>query len=77
LAGALQLDEAERAHLFDLARTAGPVPARRPRPAKQRVQKGLARRYSAYCAVGRTSALTGGRAWSSAAASVRLSLDRA
>jgi transcriptional regulator with XRE-family HTH domain len=39
LARALQLDDAERAHLFDLARAAQPtVPARRRRPAKQRVR---------------------------------------
>jgi transcriptional regulator with XRE-family HTH domain len=36
LARALQLDDAERAHLFDLARAAGPVAPRRPRPAKKR-----------------------------------------
>ena len=33
IAGALQLDEAERDHLFDLARAAGPAPKRRPRKA--------------------------------------------
>ena len=33
LADALQLDDAERAHLFDLARAASPVPARRTRRA--------------------------------------------
>jgi transcriptional regulator with XRE-family HTH domain len=33
LADALQLDDAERAHLFDLARAASPVPARRARRA--------------------------------------------
>jgi hypothetical protein len=39
LAGALQLDEAERAHLFDLARAAHPVAtARRRRPKKERVR---------------------------------------
>jgi transcriptional regulator with XRE-family HTH domain len=39
LARALQLDEAERAHLFDLARTAQPTPARpRRRQAKQRIR---------------------------------------
>ena len=39
LAGALQLDDAERAHLFDLARAAHPPPARpRRRQAKQRVR---------------------------------------
>jgi transcriptional regulator with XRE-family HTH domain len=39
LAGALQLDDAERAHLFDLARAAQPTTARpRRRHAKQRVR---------------------------------------
>jgi len=39
LARALQLDEAERAHLFDLARAAQPALApRRPRRAKQQVR---------------------------------------
>jgi transcriptional regulator with XRE-family HTH domain len=39
LARALQLDDAERAHLFDLARAAQPtVPARRRRPGKQRIR---------------------------------------
>jgi len=39
LAGALQLDDAERAHLFDLARAAHPTPGRpRRRQAKQRVR---------------------------------------
>jgi transcriptional regulator with XRE-family HTH domain len=39
LAGALQLDDAERAHLFDLARATHPIPARpRRRHAKQRVR---------------------------------------
>jgi transcriptional regulator with XRE-family HTH domain len=39
LAGALQLDDAERAHLLDLARAAHPTPARpRRRQAKQRVR---------------------------------------
>jgi transcriptional regulator with XRE-family HTH domain len=37
LARALQLDDAERAHLFDLARAAQPTPAR-PRRAKQHVR---------------------------------------
>ena len=36
LAGALQLDDAERAHLFDLARAANPVAPKRRRPAQQR-----------------------------------------
>jgi transcriptional regulator with XRE-family HTH domain len=40
LAGALQLDEAERAHLFDLARTASTTPRPRRRPAQQ-VRPGL------------------------------------
>src|SRR5215216_2474153 len=35
LARALQLDEAERAHLFDLVRSAGPMAKRRRRSAKQ------------------------------------------
>jgi transcriptional regulator with XRE-family HTH domain len=38
LARALQLDEAERAHLFDLARAAGPTSRTRRRPKKQRVR---------------------------------------
>jgi transcriptional regulator with XRE-family HTH domain len=38
LARALQLDEAERAHLLDLARAAGPIAPRRTRPRKQRVR---------------------------------------
>jgi hypothetical protein len=38
LAGALQLDDAERAHLFDLARAANPTAARRRRPVQQRVR---------------------------------------
>jgi transcriptional regulator with XRE-family HTH domain len=39
LADALQLDDAERAHLFDLARAASPIaPRRRRRPAQQRVR---------------------------------------
>jgi transcriptional regulator with XRE-family HTH domain len=38
LARALQLDEAERAHLFDLARAAHPTAHRRRRPTKQRVR---------------------------------------
>jgi transcriptional regulator with XRE-family HTH domain len=38
LARALQLDEAERAHLFDLVRAASPVAPRRVRPIKHRVR---------------------------------------
>jgi hypothetical protein len=38
LARALQLDDAERAHLFDLARAASPVSARRSRPVKQNIR---------------------------------------
>jgi len=38
LARALQLDDAERAHLFDLARAAHPATRTRRRPAKQRVR---------------------------------------
>jgi transcriptional regulator with XRE-family HTH domain len=43
LARALQLDEAERAHLFDLARAAQPASPTRRRPAKQRVRPGVQR----------------------------------
>src|SRR5438552_5400627 len=43
LARALQLDEPERAHLFDLARAAGSTPRRRRRPAKQRVRPSVQR----------------------------------
>jgi transcriptional regulator with XRE-family HTH domain len=38
LANALQLDEAERAHLFDLARAANPGVPKRPRPVKQTIR---------------------------------------
>jgi transcriptional regulator with XRE-family HTH domain len=38
LARALQLDDAERVHLFDLARAASPVAPRRARPARARVR---------------------------------------
>jgi transcriptional regulator with XRE-family HTH domain len=38
LARALQLDDAERAHLFDLARAANPLAPRRRRPVAQRVR---------------------------------------
>jgi transcriptional regulator with XRE-family HTH domain len=43
LARALQLDEAERAHLFDLARGARAVSRARRRPAKQRVRPSVQR----------------------------------
>ena len=44
LAGALQLDNAERSHLFDLARAAQPTPAiRRPARKKQRIRPGVQR----------------------------------
>jgi transcriptional regulator with XRE-family HTH domain len=44
LAGALQLDDAERAHLFDLARAANASPsARRPRATAQKVRPGVQR----------------------------------
>ncbi len=43
LARGLRLDEAERMHLFDLARAAGPMPRPRSRPAKQRVRPGVQR----------------------------------
>jgi transcriptional regulator with XRE-family HTH domain len=38
LAHALQLNDAERTHLFDLARAASPVASKRRRPAQQRVR---------------------------------------
>jgi transcriptional regulator with XRE-family HTH domain len=43
LARALQLDEAERAHLFDLARAANPPPRTRRRATQQRVRPGVQR----------------------------------
>ena len=43
LARALQLDEAERGHLFDLARAANPSARPRRRPAPQRVRPGIQR----------------------------------
>jgi len=43
LVRALQLDEPERAHLFDLARAAGSTPRRRRRPAPQRVRPSVQR----------------------------------
>jgi transcriptional regulator with XRE-family HTH domain len=44
VARALQLDEAERAHLFDLARTANNIPStRRRRPTQQRIRPALQR----------------------------------
>ena len=43
LARALSLDEAERAHLLDLARAAGPARRARRRPAAQQVRPNLAR----------------------------------
>ena len=43
LAGALQLDEAERAHLFDLARAANATTRSRRRPGQQLVRPGVQR----------------------------------
>ena len=43
LARALQLDEAERAHLFDLARAASPAPRTRRRTAQQRLRPSVER----------------------------------
>ena len=43
LARALQLDDAERTHLFDLARAASPVAPARSRPARTRVRPGKVR----------------------------------
>jgi len=51
LARALQLDEAERAHLFDLARMAGPTtPRRRRRTSAQRVRPSVQRMLDAITA---------------------------
>jgi transcriptional regulator with XRE-family HTH domain len=54
LARALQLDEAERAHLFDLARAANTTQGTRRRPAPQRVRPGVQRMLDA---------MTGAPAW--------------
>lgn len=43
IARALQLDEAERLHLFDLVRAASPTAATRRRPATERVRPGVQR----------------------------------
>ena len=43
LAGALHLDEAERAHLYDLARVANATPRTRGRPTGQQVRPGVQR----------------------------------
>lgn len=43
LARALQLDEAERAHLFDLARAAGPAPRTRRRASRQKLRPSVQR----------------------------------
>jgi transcriptional regulator with XRE-family HTH domain len=43
LARALQLDDAERAHLFDLARAAGPMAKRRRRSAPTQIRPGVQR----------------------------------
>ena len=43
IARALQLDEAERAHLFDLARATSPTPRLRRRPVPQRVRPSVQR----------------------------------
>lgn len=50
LARALQLDDAERAHLFDLARAANPVAPRRKRPAQQRLRPAVTRILDSICA---------------------------
>lgn len=54
LARALQLDEAERAHLFDLARAANATPGSRRRPSPQRVRPSVQRILDA---------MTGAPAW--------------
>ena len=43
LAHALKLDDAERAHLFDLARAVNPISPRRRRPAQQKVRPAVLR----------------------------------
>ncbi|MFI7708592.1 helix-turn-helix transcriptional regulator [Nonomuraea sp. NPDC049480] len=43
LSRALQLDEAERAHLFDLARAANATPRTRRRPTQQQIRPGIQR----------------------------------
>jgi transcriptional regulator with XRE-family HTH domain len=54
LARALQLDDAERTHLFDLARTANATASTRRRPAPQRIRPGVQRVLDA---------MTGAPAW--------------
>lgn len=54
LAGGLQLDEAERAYLFDLARAANPSGSKPRRPASQKVRPGVQRVLDA---------ITGAPAW--------------
>jgi transcriptional regulator with XRE-family HTH domain len=54
LARALQLDEAERAHLFDLARAANATVSTRRRPSPQRIRPGVQRILDA---------ITGAPAW--------------
>ena len=54
LARALQLDEAERTHLFDLARAANTTQGTRRRPATQRIRPGVQRMLDA---------MTGAPAW--------------
>jgi len=51
LARALRLDEAERAHLFDLARAANATASTRRRPAAQRIRPGVQRVLDAMTAV--------------------------
>jgi transcriptional regulator with XRE-family HTH domain len=54
VARALQLDEAEREHLFDVARAANAAPSARRRPASQRIRPGIQRVLDA---------MTGAPAW--------------
>ena len=65
LARALQLDDAERAHLFDLARAAQPAGARpRRRPARQRVRPSVQWILDAMTgAAGARAATTGSTSW--------------
>jgi transcriptional regulator with XRE-family HTH domain len=57
LARALQLDDAERAHLFDLARAANPVTPKRLRPVKQKIRPVVQRMLDQIAAPATASAL--------------------
>ena len=63
VAHALQLDEAERAHLFDLARAANTTARPRRRPAQQPVRPGLQRILDAMTDARRPCATAAGTSW--------------